>query len=87
MATWKSGLKVFIDMANAVYETVSDDSVRERLYEQFIEIFEEYNIDSPDRECFGIDPVLDKILKESGWVLENEDEDDDSLDFGDREDH
>jgi len=84
MAGWKSGVKVFTDIVNAVYETVSDDNVRERLYEQFIEIFEEHDIDSLG-ECFGIDPILDKILKESGWEFDDEDDEGDLLDFGDLE--
>ena len=65
--SWKSGQRLFYALAETICDTVSDELTRKILYENFIEIFEDFDCDS-FAESSGIDPVLDDVLMESGHM-------------------
>lgn len=75
---WSTGSAIFTQMIEVLVEHV-DEGTRQRLYEEFIPIFESFDCDTLD-ECMGIDVVFDKMMESS--FDDDEDAWDDD-DFGD----
>ena len=74
---WSTGSEILSALVDIIVENVADTNVRENMYRSIVELFEDHDCDTFD-ECAGDDPVLDNVLKDMGWIdQEDEDEDED----------
>lgn len=72
---WSSGTRIFSEIIDVLKENV-DDSAREVIYEQLIEIFQEADCDNLD-ECLGEDDVFDDVWKRLYPIEEDWEDSDD----------
>jgi hypothetical protein len=61
--SWSKGAHIFSEIAEVIYENVSDDLLRKIIYMDLIEIFDAANCDNLN-ECTNLDPMLDSALVE-----------------------
>lgn len=74
--SWSSGSGLFSDLIYILKRKIDEDSIREEIYAEMIEIFEDHDCDTLD-ECVGNDPAFDKVFKqylEENYVEEELDE-------------
>jgi len=86
--SWSRGSEIMTEIITCLMDKVPDDTERQDIYEELIEIFENYDCDTLN-ECFDDDSIF-KVAYKSLHPMENdyyddEDDDDDSL-HGFRED-
>jgi hypothetical protein len=71
--SWIDGSRIFSEIAEVIYENVSDDLQRKIIYMDLIEIFDAFDCVNLN-ECADIDPALDAALVEMDIVTFEEEE-------------
>lgn len=64
---WARGSEIFETIAHVLMQEVDDDDARATIYENMVDIFEDADCDTLD-EVAGIDPILDLVLEEHGYI-------------------
>jgi hypothetical protein len=76
---WSGGSELLAGIATVLMDEVEDDDTRSNIYEQFVEMFSDHDCDTIG-ECEGIDPILDAVMLDLGYIEEDsEDEEEDEL--------
>jgi hypothetical protein len=79
---WASGSSLFTAVSKAAKRFIKDPKDRRKFYVACLEAFLDHDWDT-QQECEGIDPVLDRVLLEKGYIeppeaeLDEETEEDD----------
>ncbi len=60
---WASGSDIAYRLINCIQENVPDDSIRQAIYEELIDAFEDADCDTLC-ECVGVDPIFDQFFIE-----------------------
>lgn len=60
---WSSGSELAESIINTINANVKDDKVKETLYRNLINQFEDHDCDTMC-ECLGVDPIYDKVFNE-----------------------
>ena len=68
---WASGSSLFIAVIKAAKRFIKDDKARRKFYLAILPEFDSHDWDTQG-ECDGEDPVFDKILREKGYIEEEE---------------
>jgi hypothetical protein len=68
---WNSGGEIFYNVIEILQKEMTDDAVRQRIYERLIPAFQNQDWDT-EMECVGTDPAYDAALKklEPSWFDE-----------------
>jgi hypothetical protein len=69
---WSTGSSVLSEIAQTILNYVGNEDDRKMIYEDLVEIFQEYDCDTLD-ECAGIDFILDEVLVEQGFIEKEQD--------------
>jgi len=69
--SWASGSGLFVEIISVMKNKLDDDDLRQSLYYDLIELFENYDCDTLD-ECRGEDKAFDAAYTE--YVEDNYDE-------------
>ena len=64
---WSRGSEILRGIVQVIHEEDIEDDIRTSIYEQLIEIFTDNDMDDPE-EVGGIDPMMDEVLIEQGYV-------------------
>jgi len=71
--SWTNGSHIFSEIAEVIYENISDDLQRKIIYMELIEIFDAADCVNLN-ECVDIDPALDSALVEMDIITFEEEE-------------
>jgi len=71
---WATGSDIAITVVEAVYANVRSKEARREIYELFFQALKQHDWDSED-DTVGIDPIWDEILKDYGFLEDDEDGD------------
>jgi len=70
---WSRGADLFSEIAEMIFEKVGDEDDRKAIYDEMIELFEDFDCDNL-HECAGIDFILDEALADAGIIEKDEEE-------------
>lgn len=70
---WSRGADLFSEIAEMIFDKVGDEDDRKAIYEEMIELFEDFDCDNL-AECAGIDFILDEALVDAGIIEKDEEE-------------
>lgn len=71
---WSGGSELLSGIATVLMDEVEDDDTRSNIYEQVVEMFSDHDCDTIG-ECEGIDPILDAVMLDLGYIEEDSEED------------
>ena len=64
---WAAGSSLFSAVAKAAKRFIKDPKDRRKFYVACLDAFLDYDWDT-QQECEGVDPVLDQVLREKGYI-------------------
>jgi hypothetical protein len=67
---WSGGSELLSGIATVLMDEVEDDDIRSNIYEQVVEMFADHDCDTIG-ECEGIDPILDAVMLDLGYIEED----------------